>query len=274
MCVFTLGLAILTAGLLPAAAAQAVSPFQGSAAAGQATSQPLALTLDEAVQRGLKNNLGAILSGTQTAAARGEQLGQLQALLPDLEFSAKENLMQVDLPAEGLRIKGFPTIIGPFGYTDIRATLNWSVVDLAALRNWMAARHNFRAAQLSAADARELVILTVGNAYLLALADEGRVAAVEAQVATAKISLDQAVARHEAGTAPKLDELRVRVDEQSLEQQLIVARNALEKDKIALARAIGLPLDQVFTLADKAPFAAFDSPSVEAAIAQARAGRK
>jgi len=55
-----------------------------------------------------------------------------------------------------------------------------------------------------------------GNAYLLVLADETRVASVEAQGSTAKISLDQAVANHQAGTAPLLDELRARVDYQSL----------------------------------------------------------
>ncbi len=35
-------------------------------------------------------------------------------------------------------------------------------------------------------------------------------------MATAKVSLDQAVANHQAGTAPLLDELRARVDYQSL----------------------------------------------------------
>ena len=109
---------------------------------------------------------------------------------------------------------------------------------------------------------------------MLALADETRVASVEAQVATAKISLDQAVENHKAGTAPLLDELRARVDSQSLEQQLIVARNTLEKDKLALARAIGLPLAQSFTLADKAPYAAFDQIDVEKAIREAHANRK
>jgi len=118
------------------------------------------------------------------------------------------------------------------------------------------------------------VVLVVGNAYLLALADETRIASVEAQVATAKVSLDQAVANHQAGTAPLLDELRARVDYQSLEQQLIVVRNALEKDKLALARVIGLPLEQSFTLADKAPYAAFDQIDVAAAIRQAHANRK
>jgi outer membrane protein TolC len=215
-----------------------------------------------------------ILSSAQTAAARGERLSQLQALLPTVDGSIKESVMEVDLPAEGLRIPGFATIIGPFGFTDLRANLNWSLVDVASLRNYLAARHNFAAAQLSAQDARELVVLVVGNAYLLVLADETRVASVEAQVATAKVSLDQAVANHQAGTAPLLDELRARVDYQSLQQKLIAATNALEKDKLALARTIGLPLEQSFTLADKAPYAAFDQIDVEAAIRQAHANRK
>jgi len=182
--------------------------------------------------------------------------------------------LQVDLPAEGLRIPGFPKIIGPFGFTDLRANLTWSLIDVASLRNYLAARHNFAAAQLSAQDARELVVLVVGNAYLLVLADETRVASVEAQGATAKVSLDQAVANHQAGTAPLLDELRARVDYQSLEQQLIAAKNALEKDKLALARTIGLPLEQSFTLVDKAPYAAFDAIDVEKAIREAHANRK
>ncbi len=268
-------LALALAGLYPCGlAAQSASPFQGSVTQGEATAQPVALTLDDAIQRGLKANLGVILSSAQTAAARGERLSELQALLPSVDASAKETVMQVDLPAQGMRIPGFPTTLGPFGFTDLRASLTWSLIDVASLRNYLAARHNFAAAQLSAQDARELVVLVVGNAYLLALADESRVASVEAQAATAKISLDQAAANHQAGTAPLLDELRARVDAQSLDQQLIVAKNALEKDKLALARTIGLPLAQSFTLADKEPYAAFDQIDVDQAIRQAHANRK
>jgi outer membrane protein TolC len=259
---------------VPNQPAAGASSFQGSVATGDVSAQAIDLTLDEAVQRGLKNNLGIILTGQQRAGARGQRLSQLQALLPAVDLSGKESLVQADLAAEGLRIPGFPSIIGPFGYTDIRASLTWSLVNVASMRNYLASRHNFAAADLSAQDARELVVLTVGNAYLLALADETRVASVEAQVATAKVSLDQAVANHEAGTAPLLDELRAKVDYQSLEQQLIVSRNALEKDKLALARTIGLPLAQSFKLADKAPFAAFDQLDVDAAIHQAHLNRK
>jgi len=275
VCLFCAGLLVVVPLTTPAGlAAQSTNPFQGSVVAGEVSSQPVNLTLDDAIQRGLRNNLGVILSGTQTAAARGQRLSQLQTLLPSVDASLKESVMQSDLPAEGLRIKGFPTIIGPFGFTDLRATLSWSLVDVASLRNYLATKHNFTAAELSAEDARELVILTVGNAYMLALADETRISSVQAQVATSKISLDQASANHEAGTAPLLDELRARVDYQTLEQQLIVAQNSYEKDKLALARTIGMPLAQSFTLADKAPYAAFDKMDVDAAIQQARANRK
>jgi outer membrane protein TolC len=224
--------------------------FQGSVPKGEATAEPVDLSLDDAMQRGLQANLGIILSGTQTAGARAQRLSQLQTLLPSIDFNAKEAELQTDLPAEGLRIPGFPKIIGPFSYTDVRANMTWSVVNVASLRNYLAARHNFAAAQLSAQDARDLVVLTVGNAYLLVLAN------------------------HKAGTAPLLDELRARVDYQSLEQQLIAAQNALEKDKLALARTIGLPLEQSFNLTDKAPYAPFDALDADALIKQAKENRK
>ena len=248
--------------------------FQGSITEGTATSQTIDLPLDDAIQRGLRNNLGVILSGTQTASARGERLSQLQSLLPSVNARIQESAMQTDLAAEGLRFPGFPTIVGPFGFTDIRASLAWAAADVKSLDEYLASRHSFRSAQLTAEDARQLVILTVGNAYLLVVADETQVESVQAQVATSKISLDQAIASHQAGTAPLLDELRARVDYQSLEQQLIVAQNALQKDRLTFARTIGLPLDQNFNLVDKAPYAAFDQIDVNAALQQAHLNRK
>ena len=270
------GLAAQTAPIPPSPTPgpPSAASFQGSVPKGQATAEPVNLSLDDAIERGLQANLGIILSGTQTAGARAQRLSQLQTLLPSIDFNAKEAELQTDLPAEGLRIPGFPKIIGPFSYTDVRANMTWSVVNVASLRNYLAARHNFAAAQLSAQDARDLVVLTVGNAYLLVLADETEVSSVEAQVATAKVSLDQAVANHQAGTAPLLDELRARVDYQSLEQQQIAAQNALEKDKLALKRTIGLPLEQSFNLTDKAPYAPFDALDVDALIKQAKENRK
>jgi outer membrane protein TolC len=258
----------------PQPAGPTASSFQGSVVTGEASPQPIGISLDDAIQRGLKANLGIILTGTQADAARAQRLSQLQSLLPSVDLNAKESLQQVDLPAQGLRIPGLPTIIGPFGYTDVRANMSWSIVNVNSLRTYLADRHNFAAAQLSAQDARDMVVLTVGNAYLLVLADATEVSSAQAQVDTSKVSLDQAAANHQAGTAPELDELRARVDYQTQEQQLIVAKNALEKDKLSLARVIGLPLAQQFTLTDESPYAVYDQLDINALITQAHANRK
>ena len=254
--------------------AQSSNSFQGSVTIGKATADTLPLSLDDAVQRGLKANLGLLLSGVQSANAKGQRLQDLQDLLPSIDGSIKQAIVQSDLAAEGLSIPGFPTVIGPFGYQDARANLTWTAVSLKSLRTYMAAKHSFRAAQLSAEDAQQLVILSVGSSYLRVLADQAQVDTTQQQLQTSGVSLREATSNHEAGTAPKLDELRAQVDNQSLQQQLIQAQNTLEKDKLALARTIGLPLDQKFELADKAPYSAFDQPEVQNAIQQALANRK
>jgi len=250
------------------------SSYQGSVSTEKPTADTLALTLDDAVQRGLRTNLGLLLSNTQTASARGQRLQDLQALLPAIDFNAKQAFLQSDLAAEGIKFSGFPTIVGPFGYQDARANLTWKVLSLNSLKTYMASRHYFQAAQLSADDAKQMVILTVGNSYLKVLADQAQIDAIQAQVETSKVSLDQASSNHTAGTAPKLDELRAQVDYQTQQQQLIVAKNAFEKDKLALARTIGLPLGQNFNLADAVPYSAFDQPDVQVAIKQALDNRK
>jgi outer membrane protein TolC len=112
-------------------------------------------------------------------------------------------------------------------------------------------------------------VLTVGNAYLLCISGASRIELAQALVNTSKVSLDQAVANHDAGTAPVLDVLRARVDFQTEQQNLITAQNQYEKSKIALARAIGLPLDQKFELTDKLPYAALDNADPSVSVPQA-----
>jgi len=247
--------------------------YQGSVAQEHVVPGVLPLSLDDAIQRGLHYNLGLILTGQNVTTAHGAQLEQLQSLLPTVSASVTAAVQESDLQAEGLRIPGFPAIIGPYGYSDIRGSLKWSLLDLSALQNYLAQRHNFQAAGLTAQDARDLVVLTVGNAYLTVIADAALIQASQAQVDTSKVSLDQAQANHQAGTAPLLDELRARVDYQTQQQTLIAAQNSWAKDKIALARAIGLPLAQQFELTDSEPYRALDNLDADAAVQEALANR-
>jgi len=248
--------------------------FHGSLVAGKATAEVLPLSLDDAIQRGLRNNLGLILQSSNQRQANGQRLEELQSLLPMVTGSASITVEQINLAAEGLKFPGINPIIGPFQVEDFRAYLTQNLVNLNAFQTYLAAKHNFQAAKLTAQDARDLVVLTVGNAYLLCVADETRIKAVQAEFDSSKLSFDQARDAHEAGTSPRLDVLRAQVDYQSEEQTLIASVNQLAKDKLSLARAIGLPLDQKYELTDSTPFQALDTPDPEAAFQQALKQRK
>jgi outer membrane protein TolC len=243
--------------------------FKGSVVSGTATATTLDLTLDDAVQRGLRNNLGLILQTSAQKNANGQRLEQLQALLPTATGGASYEVEQLNLAAFGLHFPGVNPIVGPFQVFDFRGYLTQNLVNIQALRNYVAAKHNFESSKLSAADARDLVVLTVGNAYLLCIADQARIEAVNALLATSKVTLDQAVAAHDAGTSPRLDVLRAQVDYQNEQQTLIATTNQLAKDKLSLARAIGLPLDQQFRLTDQVPYAALDTLDPNTSFTQA-----
>jgi len=248
--------------------------FHGSLVRGKATADILPLTIDDAIQRGLMNNLGLILQTSNERQAGGARLESLQALLPTVTGSASYTVEQINLAAFGLKFPGINPIIGPFQVEDFRAYLSQNLLNLNAFETYMASKHNFEAAKLTAQDARDLVVLTVGNAYLLCVADEARIKAVQAELDSSKLSFDQATDNHEAGTSPRLDVLRAQVDYQSEQQTLISTTNQLAKDKLALARAIGLPLDQKFELTDTTPFAALDTPDPDDAFQQALKQRK
>ncbi|MEO6983505.1 MAG: TolC family protein [Edaphobacter sp.] len=248
--------------------------FHGSIVTGKSTDGVMDLSLDDAMQRGLRQNLGLILQTSAQKNANGQRLEELQVLLPTVTAAASIQIQQVNLAAFGLKFPGLNPVVGPFQVVDFRAYLTQNLVNVSALQNFLAAKHNFASAKLTAEDARDLVVLTVGNAYLLCIADRARIEAVTAELATSKVSLDQSVAAHDAGTSPKLDVLRARVDYQNEEQSLISAKNEFEKDKLALLRTIGLPLDQAVRLTDRAPYAALDTMDPQTAFEQALKSRK
>ncbi len=250
------------------------SSYQGSVVQGRPTGTTIDLTLDDAIARGLRNNLGLILSTTDIGSSRGQRLQDLQQLLPTINGQASIEVEQVNLAAFGLKFPGLNPIIGPYQVVDFRAYLTQSVLNLQTIQNFIAAGHNVNAARLTAEDARGIVVYTVGNAYLICIADQARITAVEAELATARVTLDQAVASHDAGVSPRIDVLRAQVDYQNEEQTLISAKNQLDKDKISLARTIGLPLGQAFRVVTEVPYAPLNDVDAEQAFQQALKTRK
>jgi outer membrane protein TolC len=72
---------------------------------------------------------------------------------------------------------------------------------------------------------------------------------------------------------PAIDALRARVELQSRQQQLIVARNDYAKQKLTLARVIGLPPGQEFSLTTAAPYEPLAVSSLEEDLQRAYASR-
>ena len=247
--------------------------YQGSQVKEAATAGVMDLSLDDAIARGLKYNLGLILTSQSQLNSHGTQLQQLQSLLPTVTATSSRRCSRPTCRPSAYGARDFRRSSARTGTWTFAGPLKWSLINVSSLQNYLASKHNFASSQLSVKDARDMVVLTVGNAYLVCIADQALIDATQAQVDTSKVSLDQAVSNHQAGTAPLLDELRARVDYQTQQQSLITAKNQYEKDKIALARAIGLPLEQKFRLTDQSPYTPLDNLDPEAAVKEAIANR-
>ena len=246
------------------------SPFQSSVPAGTPSSAPLPLTLHDAIDRGLKTNLGLLTSDTANETARGERLQRLSALLPQLNARVGETVQQINLQTIGFDLKipgvSIPTVVGPFHYTDVRASASWKAYDYTARKNYSASQENKRAAQLSAMDARDLVVEATAYAYLQIIADASRVEAIRSQVDTSQVIYARTVDQQNAGTAAGVDVLRSQVELRQQQQRLLAQSNQFEKDKLALGRVIGLPPGQDFNIAESAPFAPLASLTQDRAL--------
>jgi outer membrane protein TolC len=252
--------------------AQVVSPNYGSVPSGTATNEVLRLTLSEAINRAVRYNLGAIESEENTRAARGQRLLALSYLLPQVSAGINENVDQVNFTALGLtaiKIPGIPAIAGPFSYSTASANLSQTLFSYESIQRFRAARTAEQAAQLSYKDTLDVITVTVGNAYLEVIEAHSRIEAEEAQVQNAKALYDQAVDEFQAGTSPRIDVTRTAVQLHTEEYNLSVARNNFEVAKLTLGRAIGLPLGQVFDIADQLPYADINPPTVEEALKMA-----
>ena len=250
------------------------SSYFGGVATGEVVSGVVPLSLTDAVDRGLKNNLGALLSSDAIVEARGGRWQRLSALLPTATTETSFSIHQLDLKAQiGLRLPGVPPVVGPFAVFDTRAHVSQSVFDWKSIEQERSSTEQLTAATYSYRNARELVVLAVTSSYLLATADQARVKSAIAQRDTAKALYQQTADQEKAGVAAAVDVLRSNVELQAREQDLIVARNGLAKQKIVLARAIGLPTGQQFELTTEVAYRALETMSLADALKRAYSSR-
>ena len=258
---------------------QVQGAYAGSVPSAQAPGAALPLSLDEAVRRGLQYNLGPLGVLHAVRQLQGIERTERANLYPQISGALTATDQQTDLAALGFSsvhtpgLAAFPTVIGPFHYFDLRAGLTQSIVDLTRLNNYRASRENVKSAQYAQQDARDLVVLAVTGAYLQMIASAARIDSVRAQVTTAQAVYQQAVDRHTAGVAPRIDVTRSQVELQTDQERLASVENDFAKQKIQFGRLIGLPPAQDFTLSDTIPYAPLTGITQEQAMLRAYANR-
>jgi len=250
------------------------NPYLGGVPAGRPSATPVSLSLDDAVAFGLKQNLAGVLATDAVTDARGQRWQALSELLPHVITDTGFGVHQVNVKAAfGLTIPGEPPIIGPFGYFDSRAYFTQSVFDWTSIERARSSQAQLKSAEFSSKDARELIVLVIVSNYLLVIADQSEVESATSQRDTSKALFQQASDQKTAGLASAVDVLRSQVQLQSREQKLIVARNDLAKQKLVLARAIGLPPGQKFEITTEIPYKELAASSLDEAIQSAYKAR-
>lgn len=251
--------------------------YQGSVPQGTASATPIALSLGDAIDRGLKANLGLLTSEQASREIRAERIRALSGLLPTVNGQLSMTEQQLNLQALGFIFSfpgiSTPHIVGPYSYQAALANANVPLFDYSAISNFRASRESVKASLLSIKNARDLVVEAVGNAYLRIIADTARVSATQAEIEADNAVYTNAVRRHDAGTAIGIDVLRSEVELKQRQQALVAVSNQFEKDKLTLGRVIGLAIGQDFTVADPSPSVPLEAISLGDALHKAYENR-
>ncbi len=220
---------ILVALCLAAGAAHAQQP--------DTTTQPLQVTLADAVQRALQVQPSMILAEGSVRSANAQRLASNGAFLPALSAGAGSTRSGGTQTIPGGGLAPFPARTN-FGLT---LAASW---DLFTGFRRLASRSAAGAAQ-DAADAglvnqRYAVTLLVKQAFYNAIADEELVHVAEAQLARTRQELQTSLDKLRVGSATRSDSLRSAVDVGNARIALLQAQSNLAFAQATLGRQIGV----------------------------------
>jgi len=261
-----------------AQATQQQNPFLGSVPSKN-TGTTINLSLSDAIGQGLRYNLGLIESNQASADKRAERLRALAALLPQVSANIRQAYESISYKEIGLKLPsipglpGLPSTSGGFGYQDTRISFEQSIYSAELRDQYRARKMDEKSSILSLRDSRDVVVFAVGTAYLQAIASAARLETAKAELASAEELDRQTADKLKSGVSPEIDSLRSQVEFQTAQQRLTNATNQLEKDKLTLARIIGLAVDQDFAVTDSLAYHPPPITTLESAQAEALRSR-
>lgn len=268
----------------PTPQANSDNPFLG-AVPGTKAEDVHELSLAQAVDRGLRFNLGLLLSKRAQQQAAADKTRALSGLLPTVDASIGENVEKINFDLFGLGSINLnslglgsnavlPRSVGPFSTSTASGSVYWSLLDLTHIRNWQASGQMNQAATATYRQARELVVVTVETNYLLAEALESQYLATKADYETAQALHKLAQDQEHAGLVPEIDTLRARTELQNRTHALLQAKSNYDKQMVALARVLGLPITNPLTLTTRLSYRPQAETDEQQALARALASRQ
>ena len=215
------------------------------------------LTLTEAVQLALKQNLDIQIANLETASKQQERLIARSALLPQASFEAEDGINRHNLRALlGIQIP-IPTVphtIGPYQAVYVGPTFSAPIFDLTLIREFQASGHRVLASRADEETVREETVLLTVSEYMAHLRALANITAAESRVGLATRLAHQADDLLMDGVASKIDVSRAQVRLREEEQQLIDAQRNADTTVYALKRILNVPDIQQMEFADARNF--------------------
>jgi outer membrane protein TolC len=246
--------------------------------AAQVTSAPSTLSLEQAIQLAIQNNLATLLARERRQEAEGLKQESRAGLLPNISGTAYQANITENIAALGFQPGTFPgiqtTFLGPFNNFDARARLVQSIFNLSAIRNYQVGRAGVRVAALQEELAREQVASFTALTYLEVLRSDRAVSAAQANVELAQTLLKLAEDQRNAGVATGVDVTRAQTRLAQEQVRLAQAQTSSEQARLNLQRVVGLPLESPMTLTDELRFTDEPVSAVNIFVEQAEQNRR
>ncbi|MFO0777507.1 MAG: TolC family protein [Nitrospira sp.] len=239
----------------------------------------LKLSLRDAIQAAIDNNVNVRLLKERIAAAQAQANTSLGALLPNVSGYVSGRNQTVNLGAFGLppdRLSGLGlrrSVTDPFEVYDARATLVQNIFSLSLIQRWRAAKSGIDVANLEAEVTKRDVMATVGLLYIEALRADEAVKARQADIELAQQLVKLAKDRRAAGVATGLDVTREEVQLENDRQRVLVAQNEQESARLNLIRTLGIDFEVRLVLTDELRFIPPEPLRTEEALTVAREQR-
>lgn len=270
---------IVVLALLFAMLCGAVPGGLASADEGGSSPPELRLSLREALEAAVDNNVNVRLLKERIAAAQAQADTSLGAMLPNLSGYLNGRNQTVNLAAFGIppdRLSGLGlngSVTEPFDVYDGRASLVQNIFSLSLIQRWRASKAGVNVAALEAEVTKRDVMATVGLLYIEALRADEAVKARRADIELAEQLLKLAKDRKAAGVATGLDITREEVQLENQRQRWLVAQNEQESARLNLIRALGITFDVKLTLTDELKFTPIQAMAADQALMVARQQR-